>query len=123
MKPKQILFIAVLTSCYTMCTGQDAQIKNEIFNIYPNYAKDSIIFVFKVEDKMAAFIPHENETVDLGFIEPFSIESISVLKANEAINKYGPHAKGGAVIITFKDFDLLPKDMQKMLHEPFYPKN
>jgi hypothetical protein len=79
---------------------------------------DSVYFVLKVGNRSVEFDPRKNEESEAIPIEPNTIESISVLKGEEAKNKYGEGAKHGVVIITFKDFDMISKELQKKFSDP-----
>ena len=112
MKIKLIIIVTVLTIGHKLCFGQVDQTKKELEKIQIKSTQDSPFYVLKVDDKLLEFDSMKNEKLDLEIIDTNSIESISVLKANEATDKYGDKGRNGVVIITFKDFDLLSKELQ-----------
>ncbi len=65
--------------------------------------KSSIIITNNSIDKGLIFV-NDVEILDkkMGFISPNSIESVSVLRSEEAIKAYGPRAKDGVILIKTK---------------------
>jgi hypothetical protein len=112
MKIKHIIFVSVLAIGHAFCFAQDDLFKNE-FGTQKFNSNDSIYFVMKVGDRSVEFDPRENEKFDLAPLDPNTIQSISILKGEEAKNKYGDRAQHGVVIITFKDFNMISKELQK----------
>jgi hypothetical protein len=112
MNIKQIIFISVLAIGHSLCFAQGDLFKNESgaqkFN-----SNDSIYFVMKVDDRSLEFDPRGNEKFDFASLDPNTIQSISILKGEEAKNNYGNRAQHGVVIVTFKDFDMISKELQK----------
>lgn len=115
MKTKQIILVTILAFGQSLCFGQSDQTKKELGSIHIKSKGDSPLYVLKVDNKSLEFEAGKNENLVLETIDPNSIESISVLKGNEAKDKYGDKGQNGVVIITFKDFNLLSKELQTKL--------
>ncbi|MBL7875660.1 MAG: hypothetical protein JNL53_08345 [Cyclobacteriaceae bacterium] len=111
MKIKNLFLLAFLALGHNLCFGQNNPSKNEIKQEF-NTAMDSIFYVLQVDDKSLEFDPRKNEKLDLEALDPNSIESLSVLKGNDAMIKYGAKGHSGVIIITFKNFDMISKDLQ-----------
>lgn len=112
MKTKQIFLITILSFGLTLCFGQTNHTKKESTNVQIKSKLDKPYYVLKVNEKSLEFDARKNENLDLESIDPNAIESVSVLKGDEAKNKYGDKGQSGVVIITIKNFDLLSKDLQ-----------
>jgi hypothetical protein len=84
----------------------------------PNYktvkliAKKTPYFVLKVNDRVLEFKANDQERLDVDKLDANNIESMHVLKDQEAIDQYAENGKNGVVIITFKAFDKLPHSLQ-----------
>lgn len=113
MKTKHIFLITILSFGLTLCFGQTEQTKKkESASIQLKSKQATPFYVLKVDEKSIEFDARKNENLDLASIDPNAIESVSVLKGDEAKNKYGDKGQSGVVIITIKNFDLLSKDLQ-----------
>ena len=112
MKLKQIIFLTILTSVTNLSYGQSESAKKELNSNQISLTKDYPFTVLKVDDKLLEFNSGKNEKLDLDLIDPNSIESISVLKGKDATDKYGSKGLGGAIVITFKDFNSISKELQ-----------
>lgn len=84
----------------------------------PNYgtikilAKKKPYLVLKADDRVLELKADESERLDVDKLDANNIESMHVLKDQEAINQYAENGKNGVVIITFKAFDKLPHSLQ-----------
>jgi hypothetical protein len=110
MKIKKILFVSVLVSASTLCFAQIVQPENS--SSQSSTANDSILFVLKVDNKSFEVDPRKNEKLDFASIDPTAIESISVLKGLEAKDTHGNNRQNGVIIISFRNFNVLPKALQ-----------
>lgn len=112
MKIKQIILATTLAFGLTPCFGQTDQTKTESASIQLKSKPGSPFYVLTVDEKNLELDARKNEHVDLATIDPNTIESIQILKGREAKDKYGDKGQNGVVIITFKDFNLLSKELQ-----------
>lgn len=110
---KQMILVTILALGQSLCFGQTDQTKKDLKSIQLKTRQDSPFFVLKVDDKSLEIDARNNEELDLETIDPNCIESISLLKGNEAKEKYGDKGQNGVVIITFKDLNLLSKELQR----------
>jgi hypothetical protein len=110
MKIKKILFVSILVSASTLCFTQIVQPENS--SSQSSAANDSILFVLKVDNKSFEVDPRKNEKLDLASIDPTAIESISVLKGLDAKDTHGNNRQNGVIIISFRNFNVLPKALQ-----------
>lgn len=84
----------------------------------PNYgtvkllAKQKPYLVLKVNERVLELKADESDRLDMNKLDAKNIESIHVLKDQEAIDQYAENGKNGVVIITFKAFDKLPHSLQ-----------
>lgn len=112
MKTIQIFLITILSFGLNLCFGQTDQTKKESTNVQIKSKLDKPYYVVKVNEKSLEIDASKNENFDLASIDPNAIESVSVLKGDEAKNKFGDKGQSGVVIITVKNFDLLSKELQ-----------
>jgi hypothetical protein len=72
-------------------------------------------YVLKVDDKSLDIGTGQLGKVKLSDLNNEWIESIEIIKGEKAIGKYGESRKDGVVIINFKDFNALSKELQTLL--------
>ncbi len=84
----------------------------------PNYktvkiiAKQKPYLVLEADGRVLELKADHYEGLDLDKLDANNIESMHVLKDQEAIDQYAENGKNGVVIITFKAFDKLPHSLQ-----------
>ena len=123
---KNVVVILSLLVCFVSFT--QAQTKNEgsdttklpqKFSMDFSQSSDTlnyILFVLKSDDQYEeVLIPKSKNISDL--ISPEGIVSIQVLKDGSGVQKYGPRAKNGVVVINFEKgkFKMLKKDLNDKL--------
>lgn len=117
MKVKQLILATILfTGCH-LCFAQDdnagAEVKPIKFRATSiNSTSPQPLFVLKASEKTLEFDPAKNEKPDLESIDSKWIETITVLKGDDAKNKYGDRGLNGVIVIVFKDLYLLSKELQ-----------
>ena len=82
-------------------------------------AENSPLFIFRMGNM--AFEVEEEDSLILTQIEPRWIESIKVVKGQDAIEQYGTKAKNGAVSIELKkdSFEILPLTVKRKLNSDY----
>ena len=73
--------------------------------------------VLKVDDKTLKIDQSKPTGEILNDIKPNWISTIEVWKDQKAIELYGEEAKGGVIVITFKDLTGLSKELQDRFNE------
>lgn len=112
----QVFGVAFMTLFQSLCFGQADVSKSEPGNLVSSPGKQIPLYVVKVDNKSLEFDARKKQNLDLNSIDPNSINSVSVLKGEDAIEKYGEKGTNGVVIITIKNFDLLSKELQTMIN-------
>jgi len=112
MKIKNIILLTILVVGQNWCFGQVDQNKRELEKIQTNSTQDSPFYILKVDNKSLEFDSNKNQKFDLKTVDQNSIESVSVLKGSDATDKYGDKGQNGVIVITFRDFKLLSKELQ-----------
>lgn len=111
MKIKPIIFAAALTFSFSLCAGQTepaAKVPEQL----PFTSGHTPYYVLKAGDKSLELDPQVDAKFDWNLVDPNTIESIQVFKGDEAKASYGAKGQHGVVIITFKDFHFLSKELQ-----------
>lgn len=111
MKIKPLLFVATFTLSYTLCTGQTdpaAKLPEQL----QFTSGQTPYYVLKAGDKSLELDPQADPKFDWNLIVLNTIESIQMLKDEDATSRYGENGKHGVIIVTFKDFHFLSKELQ-----------
>lgn len=74
--------------------------------------KNQPLVVLKAEKKLAIFDPKKDEDFVLNQLKPEIIEAVDVLNGDNATKAYGDNGRNGVIIITIKQFNLVPKELQ-----------
>jgi hypothetical protein len=69
------------------------------------------LYVLKAEEKTAIIDPAKGEKFEVESIDPSWIKFVDVLKGESAVKEYGEKASNGVVIIYFKDYYILSKEV------------
>jgi hypothetical protein len=110
MKNRHLLIVPVLSLALNLSFGQGKEQEKKL--VQSSTANDSILFVLKVDNKSFEVDPRKNEKLDFASIDPTAIESISVLKGLDAKDTHGNNRQNGVIIISFRNFNVLPKALQ-----------
>lgn len=118
MKSNQILLLATLLLCTQFCLAQIEIKEEKIDRIKINSeSKLQPYFVLKVDDRTLEIGRGLLSNVKLEDINAEWISSVEVWKDQQAIDLYGLKALDGVVIISFKDFNILSKELQDMFNK------
>ena len=113
---KTLLIVFLLATCIAV-QAQEKEIK-QLSEVQVDKSKEfpKPLFVIDGVKKPISQDPVEKKKdLDAALnINPYDIESISVLKGQDAIDKYGEEGKNGVILITTKSYIL--KERQK--HKP-----
>gem|GEM_PF-5975711 len=74
--------------------------------------KNHPLVVLKAEKKLAVIDPNKDQDFSINKLTPDIIEAVDVLNGEKALKAYGDSGKHGVIIITIKQFSLVPKDLQ-----------
>lgn len=116
MKLHHILLTAIVLIGHNICFGQKDH-SRQLSTVTRYKPAKPAILVLKVDKKSLVLMPQENEAMPLESFDPDWIKSISVLKGEDMIDIYGKEARNGVLIITFKDFNALSKELQNKFME------
>ncbi|MBL7859578.1 MAG: hypothetical protein JNJ65_00355 [Cyclobacteriaceae bacterium] len=111
MKIKPLIFAAALTFTYALCAGQTepaAKVPEQL----PITSGQAPYYLLKAGDNSLELDPNADAKFDWNLVDPNTIESIQVFKGDEAKACVGAKGQHGVVIITFKDFHFLSKELQ-----------
>jgi hypothetical protein len=124
MKTKQIFLLVALMTCFQWSNGQnESKEETLIKDVTLNKPGKPIVtvtqpcMVLKVDDKTLKVDKGPFAKITLNEINPNWISSINVRKDHQAIEEFGEEAKGGVIVITFKDFNTLSKELQDAFNE------
>jgi hypothetical protein len=116
MKIKPIIFAAALTFSFSLCAGQTepaAKVPEQL----PFTSGHTPYYVLKAGDYSLELDPNADPKFDWNLVVLNTIESMEMLKDDEAKSRYGEKGRHGVIIITFKDFQFLSKELQTKFTE------
>jgi len=118
MKALKIFVLASLLISVQFCLAQN-QVKEESADTLKELPSSKIqpIYVIKVDGKTLDIGRGLFGKIKLDDIETEWISSVQVIKDEMAIEKFGIRGQYGVVVIQFKDFNLLSKELQQMFNE------
>lgn len=110
---KSTVLIVAMIFCGVF--GLFAQDHNAI--ITPKTLENKPLYIVDVDNKRfeSPNIQNERDTLVLGKIDPKWIESVNVIRGNEAVDLYGSRGTHGVVMIKLKNGTLasLPEDIRR----------
>jgi len=109
------LLIVFLTATCMAGLAQEKEIKSVEEQVEKSKELPQPLFVIDGVKKVISQEPGEKKKdLDAALnISPSDIESISVLKGQDAIDKYGEEGKNGVILITTKSYILKGRQKQK----------
>jgi hypothetical protein len=75
------------------------------------------LYVLKADDKTVEIDPAKNEGFKMEMLDSDWIKSVEVLTAESALQEYGTRGQNGVVIVQFKSYYILSKEVHA-LFEP-----
>ena len=116
MNLRHILLTALVLIGPDICFGQEDLSRHQP-TVIPHRPAKSAIYVLKVDNKSLVLMPGQNEDITLKSFDADWIQSISIQKGKNMIDIYGKDARNGVVIITFRDFKIIPRELQDKFRE------
>jgi hypothetical protein len=98
-----LCLVTASLSGFTQSKGSKSN-KTDVARVKP-------LYVLKAEERIAIIDPAKGEKFDIESIDPSWIKAVDVLKGENAIKEYGEKASNGVVIIYFKDYYILSKEV------------
>ncbi len=111
MKMERIIISVLFVLVVQLCFGQGQMAVTRKSNM-ANYS-DEPLYVLKSNKKTLVVDANKDETIDLKSINSNDIESINILKGEDAKKQYGERGANGVVIIQFKSHYILTDAMYK----------
>lgn len=115
MKFRNLLFATLLIVGTQFCFGQEIPSSNLLEPKPPMEFKISSIqpyYVLKADDKSIGIISTEDNKFELSSIEAELISRMEVIKGKNATDQYGVLGANGVIVITFKNYATLPKELK-----------
>ena len=115
MKIQFLVTVAALL-LYSISSFGQAEDKQQRSEVSPqDCAVELAHFVLQAGSKSSK--PLTSDEVKIELLDANAIESISVLKGQAAIDRYGEKGRNGIVTITFKGLNVLPPHTQEKMTE------
>ncbi len=111
MKANQVFLLVIGLLGFQFCWAQSdsTDVKLPLLASIPR-----LHYVLKVDGKSLDIGTGQLGKVKLSEINNEWVSAIEIIKGEKAIEKYGESRKDGVVIIKFKDFNDLPKELQTL---------
>jgi hypothetical protein len=111
MNSKSLILSLILLAATPACFAQEANASKVLKPIrFDVPSPPRPLYVLKAGDKTVELDAKKDEVLDLESLDTNYVQSIGILPAANAREKYGERAANGAVVILFKDSYILSKE-------------
>lgn len=113
----QLVTLLVVFLLTNLCFGQERADSHQSIVIRHTPSASSALFVLKAGTKSYQSKANKEDEINLESLDARWVESISVLKGNEAIALYGEQGRDGVVVIRLKDHTSIPQALRNKFTE------
>lgn len=113
----QLMTLLTALLLTNLCFGQERADSHQSIVIRPTSSASSALFVLKAGTKSYQSKANKEDEISLESLDARWVESISVLKGNDALALYGEKGRDGVVIIRLKDHTAIPQALRNKFRE------
>jgi hypothetical protein len=107
-----------VTFLFVVCLAFQGMAQEKFTNVLQADNTRNPLFILKVDNQCLEINSSEGKEIAIDSIDPNTIKLIEVFKEkSKTTDQYGLKAQFGVVVIYFKEFDLLSKELQSKFEE------